>query len=133
MIKGLRKSLIILNQNEIWFEFSFWEKPPASTMTYAFVNINHNNEYYAVKNGERLSRSELRIGKYNRVYTVNMQQQTITYNEEVASATRGRRFSVNLFIDIAVEHPERLVQQNAGEFGTMINNNLPFWVESEAR
>ncbi|WP_026572877.1 hypothetical protein [Bacillus sp. UNC438CL73TsuS30] len=114
-------------------KFSFLEKPPASSMAYAFVYVNKNNEYYAVKNGERLSRSELRVGKYNRVYTVNMQQQTITYNEEVSSATRGRRFSVNLFIDIAVEHPERLVQQNAGEFRTMINNNLPFWVESEAR
>lgn len=102
-------------------------------MTYAFVYVNNHNEYYAVKNGERLSRSELRIGKYKRVYTVNMQQHTITYKEEVPSATRGRRFSVNLFIDIAVEYPERLVQQNAGEFGDIINNNLPFWVESEAR
>lgn len=114
-------------------KFSFLEKPPASSMTYAFVYVNNHNEYYAVKNGERLSRSELRIGKYKRVYTVNMQQHTITYKEEVPSATRGRRFSVNLFIDIAVEHPERLVQQNAGEFGDIINNNLPFWVESEAR
>jgi len=114
-------------------KFSFLEKPPASSMTSAFVYVNNHNEYYAVKNGERLSRSELRIGKYKRVYTVNMQQQTITYNEEVPSATRGRRFSVNLFIDIAVEHPEKLVQQNAGEFSTIINNNLPFWVETEAR
>lgn len=114
-------------------KFSFLEKPPASSMTYAFVYVNNHNEYYAVKNGERLSRSELRIGKYKKVYTVNMQQHTITYKEEVPSASRGRRFSVNLFIDIAVEHPERLVQQNAGEIGTMINNNLPFWVESEAR
>jgi hypothetical protein len=114
-------------------KFSFLEKPPASSMTYAFVYVNNHNEYYAVKNGERLSRSELRIGKYKRVYTVNMQQHTITYKEEVPSATRGRRFSVNLFIDVAVEHPERLVQQNAGEFGDIINNNLPFWVESEAR
>lgn len=114
-------------------KFSFLEKPPASSMTYAFVYVNNHNEYYAVKNGERLSRSELRIGKYKKVYTVNMQQHTITYKEEVPSATRGRRFSVNLFIDIAVEHPERLVQQNAGEFGDIINNNLPFWVESEAR
>ncbi|WHY02616.1 hypothetical protein [Neobacillus sp. DY30] len=114
-------------------KFSFLEKPPASSMTYAFVYVNNHNEYCAVKNGERLSRSELRIGKYKRVYTVNMQQHTITYKEEVPSATRGRRFSVNLFIDIAVEHPERLVQQNAGEFGDIINNNLPFWVESEAR
>jgi hypothetical protein len=114
-------------------KFSFLEKPPASSMTYAFVYVNDHNEYYAVKNGERLSRSELRIGKYKRVYTVNMQQQTFTYKEEVPCATRGRRFSVNLFIDIAVEHPERLVQQNAGEFGHIINNNLPFWVESEAR
>lgn len=114
-------------------KFSFLEKPPVSSMTNAFVYVNNRNEYYAVKNGERLSRSELRIGKYKRVYTVNMQQHTITYKEEVPSATRGRRFSVNLFIDIAVEHPERLVQQNAGEFGDIINNNLPFWVESEAR
>ncbi|MGG3468461.1 hypothetical protein ABES02_13360 [Neobacillus pocheonensis] len=114
-------------------KFSFLEKPPASTMTYAFVYVNNHNEYYAVKNGERLSRSELRIGKYKKVYTVNMQQYTITYKEEVPSATRGRRFSINLFIDIAVEHPERLVQQNAGEFSHLINNNLPFWVESEAR
>ncbi|MEH7494947.1 hypothetical protein [Neobacillus niacini] len=114
-------------------KFSFLEKPPASSMTYAFVYVNNHNEYYAVKNGERLSRSELRIGKYKRVYTVNMQQHTIKYKEEVPSATRGRRFSVNLFIDIAVEYPERLVQQNAGEFGDIINNNLPFWVESEAR
>jgi hypothetical protein len=114
-------------------KFSFLEKPPASSMSYAFVYVNNHNEYYAVKNGERLSRSELRIGKYKRVYTVNMQQQTNTYKAEVPSATRGRRFSVNLFIDIAVEHPERLVQQNAGEIGTIINNNLPFWVESEAR
>ncbi|MDQ0972355.1 hypothetical protein QFZ31_002233 [Neobacillus niacini] len=114
-------------------KFSFLEKPPTSSMTYAFVYVNNHNEYYAVKNGDRLSRSELRIGKYKRVYTVNMQQHTITYKEEVPSATRGRRFSVNLFIDIAVEYPERLVQQNAGEFGDIINNNLPFWVESEAR
>jgi hypothetical protein len=114
-------------------KFSFLEKPPASSMTHAFVYVNHQNKYYAVKNGERLSRSELRIGKYKRVYTVNMQQQTITYKEEVPSATRGRRFSVNLSIDIAVEHPERLVQQNAGVIGDIFNNNLPFWVESEAR
>lgn len=114
-------------------KFSFLEKPPASSMTYAFVYVNNHNDYYAVKNGERLSRSELRIGKYKRVYTVNMQQHTFPYKEEVPSATRGRRFSVNLFIDIAVEYPERLVQQNAGEFGDIINNNLPFWVESEAR
>lgn len=114
-------------------KFSFLEKPPASSMTHAFVYANNQNEYYAVKNGERLSRSELRIGKYKKVYTVNMQQETITFKEEVPSSTRGRQFSVNLFIDIAVEHPERLVQQNAGEIGTIINNNLPFWVESEAR
>jgi hypothetical protein len=114
-------------------KFSFLEKPPASSMTYAFVYVNNHNEYYAVKNGERLSRSELRIGKYKKVYTVNMQQHTITFKEEVPSATRGRRFLVNLFIDIAVEHPERIVQQNAGEIGDIINNYLPFWVESEAR
>jgi hypothetical protein len=114
-------------------KFSFLEKPPASSMTHAFVYVNNQNEYYAVKNGERLSRSELRIGKYKKVYTVNMQQHTITYKEEVPSATRGRRFSVNLSIDIAVEHPERLVQKNAGEINTIFNNNLPFWVESEAR
>ncbi|MEH7177087.1 hypothetical protein [Neobacillus vireti] len=114
-------------------KFSFLEKPPASSMTHAFVYVNQHNEYYAIKNGERLSRSELRIGKYKKVYTINMQQHTITYKEEVPSATRGRRFSVNLSIDIAVEHPERLVQQNAGEINTIFNNNLPFWVESEAR
>lgn len=114
-------------------KFSFLEKPPASSMSYAFVYVNNDNEHFAVKNGERLTRSELRIGKYKRVYTVNMQQQTFTYNEEVPSATRGRSFSVNLSIDIAVEHPELLVQQNAGEIGDIFNNNLPFWVESEAR
>lgn len=114
-------------------KFSFLEKPPASSMTHAFVYVNHQNKYYAVKNGERLSRSELRIGRYKKVYTVNMQQETIIYKEEVPSATRGRRFLVNLSIDIAVEHPERLVQQNAGEIGSIINNHLPFWVESEAR
>ncbi|WP_423801837.1 hypothetical protein [Neobacillus sp. SAB-20_R2A] len=114
-------------------KFSFLEKPPASSMSYAFVYVNNDNEHFAVKNGERLTRSELRIGKYKRVYTVNMQQQTFTYNEEVPSATRGRSFSVNLSIDIAVEHPELLVQQNAGEIGDIFHNNLPFWVESEAR
>ncbi|MBS4211691.1 hypothetical protein [Neobacillus rhizophilus] len=114
-------------------KFSFLEKPPASSMSYAFVYVNNDNEHFAVKNGERLTRSELRIGKYKRVYTVNMQQQTFTYNEEVPSATRGRSFSVNLSIDIAVEHPELLVQQNAGEIGQIFNNHLPFWVESEAR
>ncbi|MCH6266161.1 hypothetical protein [Neobacillus citreus] len=114
-------------------KFSFLEKPPASSMSYAFVYVNNDNEHFAVKNGERLTRSELRIGKYKRVYTVNMQQQTFTYNEEVPSATRGRSFSVNLSIDIAVDHPELLVQQNAGEIGQIFNNHLPFWVESEAR
>lgn len=114
-------------------KFSFLEKPPASNMTHAFVYANDHNEYYAVKNGERLSRSELRIGKYKRVYTVNMKQHTFTYKEEIPSATRGRSFSINLSIDIAVEHPERLVQHNAGEIGYIFNNNLPFWVESEAR
>lgn len=114
-------------------KFSFLEKPPASSMSYAFVYVNNDNEHFAVKNGERLTRSELRIGKYKRVYTVNMQQQTFTYNEEIPSATRGRSFSVNLSIDIAVEHPELLVQQNAGEIGQIFNNHLPFWVESEAR
>ncbi|MFC4798369.1 hypothetical protein ACFPA1_03190 [Neobacillus sp. GCM10023253] len=114
-------------------KFSFLEKPPASSMSYAFVYVNNDNEHLAVKNGERLTRSELRMGKYKRVYTVNMQQQTFTYNEEVPSATRGRSFSVNFSIDIAVEHPELLVQQNAGEIGDIFHNNLPFWVESEAR
>jgi hypothetical protein len=114
-------------------KFSFLEKQLASSMTHAFVYVNHDNHYCAVKNGDRLSRSELRIGKYKRVYTVDMQQHTFEYNEEVSSATRGRRFSVHLFIDIAVDRPELLVQQNAGEIGTLISNNLPLWVESEAR
>ncbi|WML55214.1 hypothetical protein RCG17_11845 [Neobacillus sp. PS3-12] len=114
-------------------KFSFLEKQPASSMKQAFVYVNHNNQYVAVKNGDRLSRSELRIGKYKRIYTVNMQQHTIEYKEEVPSATRGRRFSVHLYIDIAVDRPELLVQQNAGEFGTVVNNNLPMWVEAEAR
>jgi hypothetical protein len=114
-------------------KFSFLEKQPASSMKQAFVYVNHNNQYIAVKNGDRLSRSELRIRKYKRVYTVNMQQHTIEYREEVPSATRGRRFSVHLYIDIAVDRPELLVQQNAGEFGTVVNNNLPMWVEAEAR
>jgi hypothetical protein len=114
-------------------KFSFLEKQPASSMTHAFVYVNNDNEYFAVKNGDRLSRSELRMGKYKRIYTVNMQQHTIEYKEEVPSATRGRRFSVNLFIDIAVDRPELVVQQNAGEIGTLIHNNLPLWVESEAR
>jgi hypothetical protein len=114
-------------------KFSFLEKQPASSMTHAFVYANQDHEYIAVKNGDRLSRSELRMGKYKKVYTVNMQQQTLEYKEEIPSATRGRKFLVHLYIDIAVEHPEQLVQQNAGEFGTMINQNLPFWIESEAR
>jgi hypothetical protein len=54
-------------------KFSFLEKQPASSMTYAFVYVNNHNEYYVVKNGQRLTRSELLIGKYKRVYTVNMQ------------------------------------------------------------
>jgi hypothetical protein len=122
---------LIVEVNDV--KFSFLEKQPASSMTHAFVYVNHANQYCAVKNGDRLSRSELRIGKYKRVYTVDMQQHTFEYNEEVPSATRGRRFSVHLFIDIAVDRPELLVQQNAGEIGILISNNLPLWVESEAR
>ncbi|MCA1060826.1 hypothetical protein LCL96_18080 [Rossellomorea aquimaris] len=113
-------------------KFSFFDKPPASTMTHALVYINQNNEYLTVKNGDRLTKSEIRTKKFHKMCTVNVQQHTFFYKDEVLTATRGRKFLVQLYVDYYVEKPELLVQQNAGEISVIFNKYLPFWVESEA-
>jgi hypothetical protein len=113
-------------------KFSFFEKPPASSLTHAFVYVNDSNEYEVVKNGDRLTRSELRTGKYKKKYTVNVQSHTYKFEREVSSGTRGRKFFVVLHIDYAVEDPGLLVQQNAGDIGHIFENNLPIWVQNNA-
>ncbi|OLO42408.1 hypothetical protein BTR23_04095 [Alkalihalophilus pseudofirmus] len=120
-------------ENVQHIKFSFIDKEPTSTLTHAYVYVNDLNEYRVVKNGDRLSKSQVRTGKYKKLYTVNMQQQLYSFRDEVLSATRGRRFSIDLNLDLAVKDPGLVVQQNAGEIGVICDRNLPIWVQRTAR
>jgi hypothetical protein len=110
-------------------KFSFFEKPPASSMSKAFVYVNAENNYQVVKNGDRLTRSEVRVGKYTKVYTVNMSTLSFQYENEVPSADRGRRFFVDLSIDYKVIDPISVIQQDAGEIVNLLRKKLPYWLE----
>lgn len=110
-------------------KFSFFEKPPASSMSQAFVYTNEDNNFLVVKNGDRITRSDLRAGKYTKVYIVNMSTLNFQYENEVPSQDRGRQFLVNLSIDYKVVDPISLIQQGAGEIVTYINKKLPYWLE----
>ncbi|WP_299092889.1 hypothetical protein [uncultured Metabacillus sp.] len=110
-------------------KFSFFEKPPASSMTQAFVYTNAENNYLVVKNGDRISRSDLRAGKYNKVYIVNMSTLNFHYEKEVPSQDRGRQFLVDLSIDYKVVDPISLIQQDAGEIVSYMKKKLPYWLE----
>ncbi|PMC33735.1 hypothetical protein CJ195_26900 [Bacillus sp. UMB0899] len=110
-------------------KFSFFEKPPASSMNQAFVYTNDQNNYQVVKNGDRLSRSDLRAGKYTKVYLVNMATQSFQNEAEYPSLDRGRDFLIDLSIDYKVVDPISLVQQGAGEIVTYIKKKLPYWLE----
>lgn len=110
-------------------KFSFFEKPPASSMTQAFVYTNEDSNFLVVKNGDRISRSDLRAGKYTKVYIVNMSTLNFQYENEVPSQDRGRQFLVDLSIDYKVVDPISLIQQGAGEIVTYIKKKIPYWLE----
>jgi hypothetical protein len=110
-------------------KFSFFEKPPASSMTQAFVYTNEESHFLVVKNGDRITRSDLRAGKYTKVYSVNMTTLNFHYENEVPSQDRGRHFLVDLSIDYKVVDPISLIQQGAGEIVTYIQKKLPYWLE----
>ncbi|PGT89001.1 MULTISPECIES: hypothetical protein [Bacillaceae] len=110
-------------------KFSFFEKPPASSMNQAFVYENAEHNYEVVKNGDRLSRSDLRAGKYTKVYIVDMSIQNFKDVSEYPSLDRGRSFQIDLSIDYKVIDPISLVQQGAGEIVTFIKKKLPYWLE----
>ncbi|MDQ0231387.1 hypothetical protein [Metabacillus malikii] len=110
-------------------KFSFFEKQPASSMSQAFVYTNEDNHFLVVKNGDRITRSDLRAGKYNKMYIVNMSTLNFQYENEVPSQDRGRKFFVDLSIDYKVVDPISLIQQNAGEIVTYIQKKLPYWLE----
>lgn len=110
-------------------KFSFFEKPQASSLSQALVYTNENSHFLVVKNGDRISRSELRTGKFTRVYTVNMSTLNFRYEKEVPSCDRGRYFFIDLSIDYKVVDPIALIQQDAGEIITYIQKKLPFWLE----
>jgi hypothetical protein len=108
-------------------KFSFFEKPPASSISQAFVYTNEDNNFLVVKNGDRITRSDLRAGKYTKVFIVNMSTLNFQYENEVPSQDRGRQFLVNLSIDYKVVDPISLIQQGAGEIVTYINKKLPYY------
>jgi hypothetical protein len=110
-------------------QFSFFEKPPASSMSKAFVYVNAENHFQVVKHGDRLTRSELRAGKYTKVYTINMATLNFHYEKEVPSADRGRQFLVDLSIDYKVVDPISVIQQEAGEIVHFLRKKLPYWLE----
>lgn len=110
-------------------KFSFFEKPPASSMNQAFVYENAEHNYEIVKNGDRLSRSDLRAGKYTKVYIVDMSVQNFKDISEYPSLDRGRSFQIDLSIDYKVVDPISLVQQGAGEIVAFIKKKLPYWLE----
>ncbi len=110
-------------------KFSFFEKPPASSMNQAFVYTNAQNNYQVVKNGDRLTRSDFRAGKYTKVFIVNMATQSFQDEAEYPSLDRGRDFLIDLSIDYKVVDPISLVQQGAGEIVTYIKKKLPYWLE----
>ena len=110
-------------------KFSFFEKPPASSMTKAFVYTNEEQNFLVVKNGDRITRSDLRAGKYTKVYSVNMSTLSFHYENEVPSEDRGRQFFVDLSIDYKVVDPISLIQQGAGEIVNYIQKKLPYWLE----
>lgn len=110
-------------------KFSFFEKPPASSLNQAFVYVNAENNFEVVKNGDRLSRSDLRAGKYTKVYIVDMSVQSFQDVSEYPSYDRGRSFLIDLSIDYKVVDPISLVQQGAGEIVTFIKKKLPYWLE----
>jgi hypothetical protein len=110
-------------------KFSFFEKPPASSMSQAFVYTNEESNFLVVKNGDRISRSDLRAGKYTKVYIVNMSTLNFQYENEVPSQDRGRQFLVDLSIDYKVVDPISLIQHGAGEIVTYIKKKIPYWLE----
>ncbi|MCM3409973.1 hypothetical protein [Metabacillus litoralis] len=110
-------------------KFSFFEKPPASSMNQAFVYENAEHNYEVVKNGDRLSRSDLRAGKYTKVYIVDLSVQNFKDISEYPSLDRGRSFQIDLSIDYKVVDPISLVQQGAGEIVAFIKKKLPYWLE----
>lgn len=110
-------------------QFSFFEKPPASSMSKAFVYVNAENNFQVVKHGDRLTRSELRAGKYTKVYTITMATLNFHYEKEVPSADRGRQFLVDLSIDYKVVDPISVIQKEAGEIVHFLRKKLPYWLE----
>ncbi|WP_349408738.1 hypothetical protein [Pseudalkalibacillus sp. SCS-8] len=90
---------------------SFFEQPPASTSMEALVYVNQTNHHHVLMNGDRLTRSEVRHGKYHTLYRVDMSPKKIEVRDEFDSALPGQPFMIQAKFYYEVTNPETLVSK----------------------
>ncbi|WP_413306673.1 hypothetical protein AA0X95_06185 [Bacillus sp. 1P10SD] len=102
----------------------FPEKQPFSSSTVAFVYINSLEEMVTIKDGQRLSRSELRYGKFNKVFRIDTTPKTLDYKGEFPSQDPVETFNVQVSLMIQVNDPALVLRNRSQDYSNVIKKQL---------
>ncbi|RSK28763.1 hypothetical protein EJF36_18835 [Bacillus sp. HMF5848] len=109
--------------------YSLFSKEPISSNTIAYVYKNANDEYRVVKDGEQLTRSELKAKKYMIRYTVSMNSVSVNHQREYSSSDPGRYFNINVKVGVKVKDPIAIVENDVKDSGKFLQDNLVYWIQ----
>lgn len=114
---------IIVEQVSI--KASLFSNEPPARPGHVFVYEGKNNRYITIKEGQVLSRAEIRSNKIFYRYTVKKINQTFTSPiYDVPCQNLGRNFRFQFKVDLAVEDAEKVVLKNIEDLENYFSNQV---------
>lgn len=104
-------NVFVLSQNPVE-KVGLFASPPASSQDVALVYLDKRNEYTVLQNGNSLTKSELRWGKFQTVYEVDVRGRTLEITNEFKSSDPLDKFNITVEFVYSVVDPIQMVRRS---------------------
>jgi hypothetical protein len=122
----------IMTSNDIKLGL-FPEKQPYSNTSVAFVYINALEEMVTIQNGQRLNTAELRAGKFNKMFRIDITPKALDYNNEFSSMESVETFYIKVSITVQVSDPLLIMRNRNLNYTDLIHKQLFFAISDIAK
>ncbi|MRH41172.1 hypothetical protein GH741_00600 [Aquibacillus halophilus] len=110
-----------------------FEKPPVSSKSKALVYENRKNELLVIKNGDHITKSEIRHGNYHTVYCVNMGIEDFGFEKEYPSENEVEQIRIKLNISFRIIEPKRIIEAQLSDPQLKIENDMELFINKITR
>lgn len=111
----------------------FVEKQPIAPRDVCFVYRNDRGDMLQIREGERLTRGELKAGKFTSLIKIDMSPKFFTYEDEFQAMDQGDSFEIESTVTVQVDDPVLVLRNGEKNSRLLLEKQLKYEISDLAK